>query len=95
MRLAFYSGIIDEVKTGTGVHLTELLRQLIRLRPEAEYISFLPSLRKSSLHQEAVKRLDPAGRIQPVTWPVPAKIFNFSQTYLHFPPPSPFAWPAL
>lgn len=88
MRLAFYSGIVNSTKTGVGVHLANLLQNLVQLRPETEYISFLPSLRHHNLHQTSTNLLDPTGHIQARTFPVPSKLLELSQSYLQLPPQS-------
>ncbi len=86
MRLAFYAGIVGEVKTGVEVHLTNLLREMIALRPAAEYTSFVPSLRWGAGHRAGVRRLDAMGRIVPRTVPIPAGALHLAQTYLRLPP---------
>ena len=86
MRVAFYCGLIGERKTGAGVHAWNLLHQLAELRPDIEYVSFLPSLRHSGAHQAMAGLLADDGRIQARTVPVPARILHASETYLRLPP---------
>jgi glycosyltransferase involved in cell wall biosynthesis len=85
MRLAFYAGLIPERKTGLGVHMTHLLHNLVRLRPDAEYVSFLPSLRHSDLHRQSLARTNTGDRIAARTVPIPGRAMHLAQTYLRIP----------
>src|SRR5205085_6563020 len=85
MRLAFFSGIGGPV-TGTGVHVTNLLRHLLELRPDCQLVSFRATLRGADAHRAAVREIDPSGRIEVRTVPIPSRALHLAQTYLRFPP---------
>lgn len=85
MKLAFYSGIVNNTKTGPGVYLVNLLQEMVKLRSDSSYFSFAPSIRHKKLHQQSVRLLDPTGHIEARTFPMPYKAWYLSQTYLHTP----------
>lgn len=86
MKLAFYSGLVGDAKTGWGVYLSNLMRQMLALRPQAEYVSFLASARHAELHRQSVRHIDHTGRLQARTVTIPGRALNFTQNYLHLPP---------
>lgn len=86
MKVAFYTGIIENEMTGFGLHVTQLLRHMMALRPEDEYISFLPSWRSAKQHEQSAARIGGAGRIRPRTIPFPGVVVSAAQTHLRVPP---------
>ncbi len=86
MKLGYYFGMVSEIKTGTAVHFTNLIQNMLALRPEDQYISFLPSVRRAKEHKASLTKVDPSGHIRSQTVPIPPIIFNFLQSNFHVPP---------
>jgi len=84
MKIVFAGSMLG-AKAGPGVHATNVMRQLIALRPQDEFVSFQASRRRQD-HQRAVRETDPSGRLRARGIPLPGRVLHLPQTYLRFPP---------
>ncbi|MGH9151692.1 MAG: glycosyltransferase family 4 protein [Acidimicrobiales bacterium] len=71
-----------------GVHVTQLLRNIVALRPEGRYLALVASLRQSAILAAELQGIDPQGRLEPRTVRLPGSILDRVVSGLHVPPMS-------
>lgn len=88
LRVAFQLPGIGERPGGVGVHVTELLRGLVGLRPEYRYMALVVSLRHAATFRGELRKIDPQGRLEPRVVRVPGSIVERVGARFHTPPMS-------
>lgn len=88
LHLAFQLAAIGQQHGGIGVHVTQLLRHILALRPEGRYLALVASLRNSAAFTAELQEIDPAGRLEPRTVRFPGSILDWVVSELHMPPMS-------
>lgn len=87
-RIAFQLPSVGERAGGVGVHVTQLLRNIVILRPEARYLALVASLRQSATRAAELRAIDPKGRLKPRTVRLPGSILDGVVSGLQVPPMS-------
>lgn len=88
LRVAFQLAGIGERHGGVGVHVTQLLRHLLALRPEMRYLALIASLRHAAALAADLREIDPGGRLEPRTVRLPGSMLDRMISTLHIPPMS-------
>lgn len=84
MKIAFHSGVLNEVQSGPEIFVTQLLRHLVALRPHDEFLSVMTSTREQELHAQSAARVH--SRIQTKTIRFPREWWHALQEKFSFPP---------
>ena len=84
MKIAYHSGILEDVQTGPHIFITQLLRHLVPMRPRDEFVSVVASSRSHAQHAASVHRIH--ARIRAKTIPIPQSVLHRAHTNLRFPP---------
>lgn len=87
-RIGFQLPRVGERAGGVGVHATQLLRNIVALRPDARYLALVASLRRSAALAAELRAIDPNGRLEPRTVRVPGSVLDGVVSALQVPPMS-------
>lgn len=88
LRVAFQLPGIGERPGGVGVHVTELLRGIVDLRPEYRYMALVVSLRQAATFRRDLRKIDPQGRLEARVVRLPGSMVERATARLHTPPMS-------
>lgn len=76
LRIAFQLPGIGERHGGVGVHVRQLLRHLLELRPEGRYLALVASLRHVGALTADLHEIDPDGRLEARTVRLPGSVLD-------------------